>query len=116
SAAMYAEGDALDYYLNPTRGKVPTWSDRFAVMAWSEWLESDFVSLAPAFDLPLSIVTGDATATPTAVKDFIHRLPHKPTVHQHAGTQFDFYDNPDTVQFASEHAIAHFNATLKVPA
>ena len=36
SAAMYWEGDFLDYYLNPSRGAIPRWSNRFAVMSWPE--------------------------------------------------------------------------------
>jgi fermentation-respiration switch protein FrsA (DUF1100 family) len=112
SAAMYAEGDALDYYLNPRRGAVPAWGARFAPMAWSEWLESDFVSLAPRFSIPLGIVTGESTATPAGVKKFIADLPRRPDSIWAEGSQFDFYDKPENVTLATERALAHFRNTL----
>jgi hypothetical protein len=36
TAAMYWEGNALDYYLNPNRGAIPQWGARFAVIAWKD--------------------------------------------------------------------------------
>jgi len=70
------------------------------------------VALAPRFSIPLCIVTGKATATPRGVGSFATALPHTPEVVWLEGTQFDFYDNPQTVRTASDHAISHLAATL----
>ena len=64
TAAMFAPGEALDYYLNPRRGRVPTWGARFAVMAWSQWLTFDPIALADRVRTPVRIVTSEGSATP----------------------------------------------------
>jgi fermentation-respiration switch protein FrsA (DUF1100 family) len=111
-AAMYSTGDALDYYLNPSRGAIAQWGDRFALMAWKEWLEFDSVALGVRTTVPVRIVTSEESATPEGAKRFAAGLrgPHD-TVWT-TGTQFDFYDNPSTVRFAAEHSIDHFTQTL----
>ncbi len=78
TAAMYWEGDALDYYLNPRRGAIPQWGGRFAVMAWTEWLEFDPIAMAPVVNVPTLLVTGEQTATPGGAKEFASRMiaPH----------------------------------------
>lgn len=70
TAAMYASGDALDYYLNPKRGAIPQWGARFAVMAWKEWLEFDPIPTAARINVPLRIVTSEQSATPGGAKQF----------------------------------------------
>lgn len=112
SAAMHMPADTLDYYLNPRRGAVPEWSGRFAVMAWKEWLGFDAVALAPGVTVPVRLITGEQTATPSGVRKFEAALrgPHDSV--WLPGTQFDFYDDPATVASAAGHAIAHLRSTL----
>lgn len=112
SAAMYWEGDALDYYLNPKRGRVAQWGARFAVMAWTEWLRFDPIALAPRLKVPTRLITGEQTATPGGAKLFASAMtaPHDMAFIE--GTQFDFYDNPKTVAAAAAAAIQHFRSTL----
>jgi dienelactone hydrolase len=112
TAAMYAPGDALDYYLNPARGRVPQWGGRFAVMAWKEWLEFDPIALADRISTPIRIVTSEASATPGGARKFADRLKGPHDVVWGSGTQFDFYDQPATVSFAAHHAIDHLSKTL----
>jgi uncharacterized protein len=112
AAAMYAAGDTLDYYLNPKRGAIAAWGGRFAVMAWTEWLQSDFVALASHFSIPLRIVTGPGTATPAGVQKFVSALPQPPDLVSTVGSQFDFYDKPENVRFACDQAREHFGRTL----
>jgi fermentation-respiration switch protein FrsA (DUF1100 family) len=112
SAAMHMPADALDYYLNPRRGAIPEWGGRFAVMAWQEWLEFDPIALAPRIAVPVRLITGERTATPAGAREFEAGLG---AVHDSVwldGTQFDFYDDPETVTAAAGHAIAHLRATL----
>ena len=112
SAAMYFPGDALDYYLNPNRGGIPQWGDRFATMAWKEWLEFDPIALAPEVQTPIRIITSEQSATPGGARQFAAGLRSPHDVIWTQGTQFDFYDNPATVSVAAAHAIDHLRSTL----
>ena len=111
-AAMHMPAEQLDYYLNPERGAIPEWGARFAVMAWSEWLAFDAIALAARVDVPVRLVTGEQTATPAGVRQFeaALRAPHDSV--WLPGTQFDFYDRPETVAAAARHAVEHLRATL----
>jgi pimeloyl-ACP methyl ester carboxylesterase len=112
TAAMYWPGDALDYYLNPRRGAVPEWGGRFAVMAWTEWLEFDPIAMAPRVRVPTRLVTGERTATPQGAKVFASRMSGPRDLIALDGTQFDFYDDPTTVAAATAAAIQHFRSSL----
>jgi hypothetical protein len=112
TAAMYWEGDALDYYLNPRRGRLPQWGGRFAVMAWEEWLAFDPIAIADRVSVPVRIVTGPQTATPGGAARFAERLAGPHDVVSQTGTQFDFYDDAATVARASAAAIEHLRTTL----
>jgi uncharacterized protein len=112
SAAMYWEGDALDYYLNPKRGAIPEWGGRFAVMAWTEWLTFDPIAIAAKVAAPTRLVTGEQTATPGGARQFADAMKAAHDVVSLPGTQFDFYDNPTTVAAAAAAAVEHFRRTL----
>ncbi|HEU5075200.1 MAG TPA: CocE/NonD family hydrolase [Polyangiaceae bacterium] len=112
SAAMYWEGDALDYYLNPRRGAIPEWGGRFAVMAWTEWLNFDPIAFAPDLQVPTRLVTGEQTATPGGAKLFAAAMTAPHDLVSLEGTQFDFYDEPRTVEAAASSAVEHFRSTL----
>lgn len=112
SAAMCMPGDALDYYLNPDRGAVPQWHNRFAVMAWKEWLAFDAIGIAPRVRAPVRIISSDGSATPAGARRFEAGLGGAHDSIWMEGTQFDFYDDGDTVAEAAKHAVAHLRATL----
>jgi hypothetical protein len=112
TAAMYWEGDALDYYLNPRRGAIPQWGGRFALMAWQEWLEFDPIVLADRVTTPLCIVTSEHSATPGGARQYAGRVRGSCEEVWTSGTQFDFYDDAATVRFAAVQAAAHFQRTL----
>jgi uncharacterized protein len=112
SAAMYGEGDTVDYYLNPKRGAVPEWGRRFALMAWTEWLAYDPIAFAGEVTVPTRLVTGEQTATPQGARQFAAALKAPHDLVWLPGTQFDFYDNPATVSAATAAAIEHFRRTL----
>jgi hypothetical protein len=98
--------------LNPRRGAIPEWGARFALMAWKEWLEFDPIALAPRVTVPVRLVTGEQTATPGGARKFeaAHAGAHDSVWMD--GTQFDFYDDPKTVEVAARHAVEHLRATL----
>jgi len=113
TAAMYWEGDALDYYLNDKRGAIPEWGGRFALMAWTEWLRFDPIAAAAArITAPTRLITGEQTATPGGAKQFSSAMKAPHDMVLLAGTQFDFYDNAATVASAAAAAIEHFRASL----
>jgi fermentation-respiration switch protein FrsA (DUF1100 family) len=112
AAAMYWPGDALDYYLNPRRGALPQWGGRFATMAWDEWLNYDPHPSAARLQAPLCIVTSEHSATPAGARRYAAALRAPHDGQWIAGTQFDFYDNPATVEPALQIAVEHFKATL----
>jgi alpha-beta hydrolase superfamily lysophospholipase len=115
SAAMYFEGDALDYYLNPNRGAIPQWGGRFATMAWTEWLQTSSTALAAQFKLPLLIVTAEKAATPEGAKRFAAAAGGPAEVvwgPPDAQSQFHFYDDPATVRFAADRCAEHYRRTL----
>ena len=112
SAAMYWEGDVLDYYLNPKRGAIPEWGARFALMAWQEWLELDSVAMAARHTVPTRLVIGKGIATPDGAERFAAGMKGPHDLVYIDGTQFDFYDQPASVRPAAAAALEHFQKTL----
>lgn len=81
-------------------------------MAWKEWLEFDPIVLGPRMKVPVRIVSSEQSATPGGAKRFAAGLQVPHDVVWTTGTQFDFYDNPSTVRFGADQAMAHFLKTL----
>lgn len=108
TAAMYWEGNALDYYLNPARGAIPEWTNRFAVQSWPEWLELDAVAIAPNVKAPTLLVHGEKAAIPDGAKRFYEglRVP-KELVWTDAASQFHFYDDPASIAPAIAAGLRH---------
>jgi fermentation-respiration switch protein FrsA (DUF1100 family) len=105
NAAMFG---AFDYYLDASRGAIPEWSNRFAVMAWNEWLRYDAIAIAPAVPVPVFVVHGEGAAIPEGAKRFFAGLRVPKGWAAIDGNQFDFYDRESNVGLSIEHAIAHF--------
>ncbi|MGH9270893.1 MAG: alpha/beta hydrolase, partial [Ilumatobacteraceae bacterium] len=110
AAAMPME---VDFYQNPDRGAVPQWHNRFAVMAWPEWLTFDPISLAPQVHAPTLIVHSEDAAIPDGARQFHLDLAADKAIAWRSGTQFDFYDDPDTVTDAVDRAVAHYDRYLR---
>lgn len=58
----------IDFYINPERGGIPQWTNRFAVMAWKEWLEFDGVQYGAQVKVPTLIVHSEAAAVPDGAR------------------------------------------------
>jgi hypothetical protein len=108
-AAMPME---IDFYANPARGRIPGWPNRFAVMAWREWLTLDAVALAPEVMVPTLIVHSEEAAIPDGARRFYEGLRCPKEIVWMTGTQFDFYDQPETVDHAVARAAEHLSSTL----
>ncbi|HZP14954.1 MAG TPA: alpha/beta hydrolase [Nocardioides sp.] len=108
-AAMPME---VDFYTNPRRGGIPGWPNRFAVMAWPEWLGLDGVGLAPHVTVPTLIVHSPDAAVPDGARRFYEGLGGPKEIVWTTGTQVDFYDQQPNVGLALDHATSHFSTYL----
>ena len=106
----------LDYYAQSDRGAVQEWTNRFAVMSWSEWLTFDAIAAAPAMSVPILMVHADDAALPDNARRFFAALPGPKHLFWTLGTQTDFYDREPQVGLAIDAAVAHFSRTLGPPA
>ena len=102
----------IDFYLNPERGGIPQWPNRFAVMAWPGWLDLDAVALAPKVTAPALLVHSEDAAIPDGARRFHDGLAGPKEFLWTEGSQFDFYDQSPQVDFASDAAAEHFARTL----
>ncbi|MDR8413236.1 alpha/beta fold hydrolase [Nonomuraea sp. 3-1Str] len=102
----------IDFYLDPQRGGIPQWSNRFAVMAWTGWLDFDAVAIAPRLTAPVLLVHSEDAAIPDGARRFHADLAGSRHFLWTEGTQFDFYDQSPQVGFAADAAAEHFARTL----
>jgi len=98
---------AVDFYADPRRGNIAGWPNRFAVMAWREWLTFDAIALAPRVRVPTLIVHSEAGAIPDGARRFHEALRCPKEITWLDGTQFDFYDQHPTVDTAVRLVAAH---------
>jgi uncharacterized protein len=103
----------IDFYLNPTRGGIPAWPNRFAVMAWPDWLTYDSIVLAPQITQPTLLVHSEDAAIPDGARRFHAGLAGSKDIFWTQGTQFDFYDQEPQVTVAGDTVAAHFGRTLR---
>jgi hypothetical protein len=97
----------IDFYANPARGLLPGWGNRFALMAWREWLTLDAIALAPRIGVPTLIVHSQDAAVPDGARRFYEGLRCEKQIEWLTGTQFDFYDQDPLVEAAVDHAAPH---------
>ncbi|TLF73214.1 alpha/beta hydrolase [Nocardia cyriacigeorgica] len=102
----------IDFYLNPARGGIPAWPNRFAVMSWVDWLTYDSISLAPRITRPTVLVHSEDAAIPQGAHRFHAGLAGPKDIYWTQGTQFDFYDTEPQVGVAVDTVAAHFGRTL----
>ncbi|MFF8288991.1 alpha/beta hydrolase [Streptomyces sp. NPDC016309] len=104
---------AIDFYLNPDRGGIPAWPNRFALMSWADWLTYDAIALAPRIDRPTLLVHSEDAAIPEGARRFHAGLAGPGDLLWTRGTQFDFYDSEPQVTIAVDTVAAHFARTLR---
>lgn len=103
----------IDFYLNPERGGIPAWPNRFAVMAWKDWLTFDSIAYAPKITQPTLIVHSEDAAIPVGARRFHAGLAGPKDILWTQGVQFDFYDQEPQVTLAADTVAAHFSRTLR---
>jgi fermentation-respiration switch protein FrsA (DUF1100 family) len=100
----------FDYYGLPTRGAVPQWDNRFAVMSWAEWLTYDGVTPATRLAVPALLVHSDKAALPGNVRKIHAAIAGPKRLVWSQDDHLDFYDRPDLVDRAADAVAAHFNS------
>lgn len=100
---------AIDFYENPDRGGIPQWPNRFAVMAWPEWLNFYPITHAGKMTTPALVVHSEDGAVPQGAHRFLDAYGGRITPVWTTGTQFDFYDQDFAVDAAVGKAVEHFN-------
>lgn len=103
----------VDFYLNPDRGGIPAWPNRFAVMAWPDWLTYDSIAIAPHITQPTLLVHSEEAAIPEGARRFHAGLAGPRSIYWTQGTQFDFYDQEPQVTLSADSVAAHFGRTLR---
>ncbi len=109
SAAMVGP---FDYYLDPSRGAIPEWDARLAVMSWEPWLTFNPIQVAPQIDIPVQMVHSQDGAVPNGARAFYDGLDGPKDIVWTDGTQLDFYDQPAQVDVSMAAITAHFRTTL----
>ncbi len=96
TAVMYGD---IDYYQNPKRGAIPQWSNQFAVASWAEWLKFNPMPVAKQIKVPTLFIHSEKAAIPDGARQFFAAIPvqNKQMNWLPDRTQFDFYDQEQTV-------------------
>ncbi|MFF0530965.1 alpha/beta hydrolase [Nocardia amikacinitolerans] len=102
----------IDFYLNPERGGIPLWPNRFAVMSWVDWLTHDSIAPAARIAQPTVLVHSEDAAIPEGARRFHAGLAGPKDFLWTQGSQFDFYDQEPQVTIAIDTVAAHFARTL----
>lgn len=107
-AGMFIE---MDYYANAARGAVSSWPNEMAELSWLHWLTFDGLSAADEVDVPSLFVHSDGAVFPEHVRSISDRVTGPAEVVWGAGSQIDFYDQPEQVGFALDAVDSHFRGT-----
>jgi uncharacterized protein len=103
----------MEYYFDASRGNIPPWTNRFAVMSWEEWLDFSPIETAPRIHVPTLMIHSDNAALPENARAFYDAIGAKQKrLVWRAEPHFDFYDGQAS-RIAAELAALHFNEALR---
>jgi uncharacterized protein len=111
TAVMYGD---IDYYQNPNRGAIPQWSNQFAIASWAEWLTFNPMPIAKQIKVPTLFIHSEKAAIPDGARQFFAAIPvqNKQMDWLPDRTQFDFYDQEQTVNQSVALIADRLNSTL----
>lgn len=112
TAVMFGD---IDYYQNPQRGAIPQWSNRFAVASWSDWLSFNPLPSASKIKVPTLFIHSEKAAIPDGARQFFANIPtkNKQMIWLSDRSQFDFYDQPETVNASISSIKNHLAASFR---
>jgi hypothetical protein len=102
----------MDYYADPTRGRVGAWHNEMTEMTWAYWLTFDGISPAERLRIPTLFVHGDECALPDNVRRIHAALGANSELVWHPGFQTDYYDRPELVALSVDAADRLFQRSL----
>jgi hypothetical protein len=102
----------VDFYGDASRGAIPQWTNRMAVMSWPGWLALDGAGMGARVDKPLMVVHSDGSALPQNARRFFESATGPKELVWLEGSHTDFYDRPTHVRPAADALARHFGATL----
>jgi hypothetical protein len=108
TAAMYQ----VDFYADASRGAIPQWTNRMAVMSWPGWLGLDGPAIGARVAKPLMVVHSDGSALPQNARRFFQSATGPKELVWLEGNHTDFYDRPAYVRPAATALARHFTRTL----
>jgi uncharacterized protein len=111
TAVMYGD---IDYYQNPKRGAIPQWPNQFAVASWAEWLTFNPMPVAKQIKVPTLFIHSEKAAIPDGARQFFATIPgrNKQINWLSDRTQFDFYDQEETVNQSVVLIVNHLKSTF----
>jgi uncharacterized protein len=111
TAAMFSPVPNF-YYNTPTRGALPMWKNRYAVLGWNEWLDFDGITPAAKITQPLLVVHSDESALPDNARRFFSLATGPKELVWMQGEHTQFYDTEPQISQAVDAVAAHFAKTL----
>jgi len=102
----------VPFYEDPTRGAIPEWTNRFAVMQWEEWLTLDGIAPASRIAVPTMLVHSDGAALPENVRRFHAALAGPKGLTWLEGEHTQFYDTEPFVTYAARAAAGFLKTAL----
>lgn len=111
NAAMFGP---FDYYLDEKRGAIKEWENKFAVMAWQEWLEYDPIPLAKELSIPTLLIHSKKAAIPEGAELYYKNLKSDKNIIwlKNDPTQFDLYDQEPYTSIAVREAVKWYEVYL----
>jgi uncharacterized protein len=111
TAVMYGD---IDYYQNPQRGAIPQWKNQFAIASWAEWLTFNPMPVAQQIQVPTLFIHSEKAAIPDGARQFFAAIPNqtKQFAWLSDRTQFDFYDQPATVDESISAIAKHLKSSF----
>ena len=101
------------YYVDPNRGLIPEYDNKFNLMSWEPWLTYDAMQTAAKLTKPVMLVHSEAAAIPQGAKKFLAQAgDNAEGVWLDNVTQFDFYDDEQAMLKATDAVSRHFAAHL----
>ena len=101
------------YYTEPGRGLIPEYDNQFNLASWQPWLSFDAIALAAKLPGKITLIHSEAAAIPHGARHFAENAGDKVNAVWLDGiTQFDFYDQPESVKLAVDAAVKRFQDQL----
>ena len=103
----------VDYYAKESRGKVPAWTNNFAVESWKYWLTYDGIEASKQVDVPAIIVGSDKQFLPDGAKAALANFQGETEKLWLSDYEHDqFYDQPEVIDQAVASVEQFFDAHL----